>query len=337
MLETAQSAAQPTGDTRRLRRSRDERILGGVAGGLGRHFGVDPVLIRITFLALVFAGGFGVIVYGLLWLLLPVESADAPPAARPVTTQQSIALGLIALGVLFLLRGLGLWFSDGIVIPVVLAATGSAIVWSRSDEDGRARWSPARGNGTVPLALDGPVSPVRIVVGVVLIAVAMAAFLAANDAIEALWGLGLAVVAALTGALLLFGPWLYRLTQQLGAERRERIRQEERAELAAHLHDSVLQTLALIQRGAHDPQQTAALARRQERELRAWLYGRGTPAADVSLAAAIHRLTDELEAHHTITVEAVVVGDSGMDERTHALVAALREACVNAAKHAGVE
>jgi len=128
-----------------------------------------------------------------------------------------------------------------------------------------------------------------------------------------------------------------RLVRQLGDERRERIRSEERADMAAHLHDSVLQTLALIQRHADAPQQARSLARRQERELRAWLYeSRRSSPGDTdpdSLAAALDRVTDEVEADHGVAVDVVVVGDCRVDEHVDALVAAVREAVLNAAKH----
>jgi signal transduction histidine kinase len=133
---------------------------------------------------------------------------------------------------------------------------------------------------------------------------------------------------------LLLGPWIVRLARQLGVERRERIRSEERAEVAAHLHDSVLQTLALIQRTADSPHETVSLARRQERELRAWLYGARSPTAS-TVAAALDGVVTEVEALHDVTVEVVTVGDGPLDERRAALVAAVREAVLNAARHSG--
>jgi signal transduction histidine kinase/phage shock protein PspC (stress-responsive transcriptional regulator) len=310
-------------------------VIAGVAAGLGHRLGVDPVLVRIGFVLLAFAGGAGVIAYGFLWALLPLESITPAPR-RPPMLQQGVALGLITLGVLLLLRQVGLWFGDAVVIPVTLAAAGSAVVWTRGDEDDRTRWSRLPG-GAISAAATAPVSPVRVVVGTVLVAGAVAGFLAANDAFSALRDLGLAMVAAVAGFLLLFGPWLWRLWEQLGIERRERIRQEERAELAAHLHDSVLQTLALIQRSADQPRRMVTLARRQERELRTWLYGTASaPGRPVTLADAVDATLQEVEESHDLTIEGVVVGDVPVDERVQALLAATREACTNVAKHAGV-
>jgi signal transduction histidine kinase/phage shock protein PspC (stress-responsive transcriptional regulator) len=332
----------------RLTRAREGRVVAGVALGLARHLGVDPIIVRIGFVVLSFAGAVGLLLYGALWVLLPVERErtepapthpDVGPSGRRVTIQQSVALGLITLGALLLLRRMGLWFGDALVFPIVLAAVGSAIVWTRSDADDRARLTRSirlPGGRVISNAAAGPASPVRLIIGTLLVAGAVAGFLAANDALLALRDLGLALLAALIGVAMLFGPWLWRLGEQLSTERRERIRQEERAELAAHLHDSVLQTLALIQRSADHPQRMVTLARRQERELRAWLFS--TPAAtdaDRTLAAAVTATAEEAETTHGVTVEVVTVGDAPMDDRASALVGAVREAVANAARHSG--
>lgn len=317
-------------------RSADDRVVAGVAGGVAARLGVDPVLVRIGFVTLAFAGGFGVLLYALLWLL---STDDRPSTARrAATTQQGVALALMTLGVMLLLRSIGLWFGDAIVIPVMLAAAGSAIVWARSDADDRRRWSnaaPRVSPGALAAAAGAPMSPARLIVGAVLVALAAGGFIAANASLEALWELGLAIIVAVAGIGLLFGPWIVRLVQQLTAERRERVRQEERAELAAHLHDSVLQTLTLIQRSSQDPQQMVRLARRQERELRHWLYEPETPMG-TSVERAMRSIADDIEAHHAVSVELVAVGDADVGDEQRALIAATREACLNAARHAGV-
>jgi signal transduction histidine kinase len=310
-------------------------MVAGVAGGIGQRLGVDPMLVRIGFAVLAFAGGTGILAYGLLWALLPLES-DQATAGRPATLQQGTALALITLGLLLLLRSLGLWFGDALVVPVVLVAAASAVVWTRSDESDRTRWT-GRPVEALSAAATAPVSPLRIVAGTVLVAGAIAGFVAATDAVVAVRDVGLALVAAVAGVALLFGPWLWRLWTALGSERRERIRQEERAELAAHLHDSVLQTLALIQRSSDQPRRMVALARRQERELRSWLYGTATaPGRPGRLGDAVDAVVEEVEATHDLAIGSIVVGDAVVDEHVAALLAALREACVNVAKHAGV-
>jgi signal transduction histidine kinase len=139
---------------------------------------------------------------------------------------------------------------------------------------------------------------------------------------------------ALGGAGLLAGPWIWGMGRQLVEERSSRVRSEERAEMAAHLHDSVLQTLALIQRSASQ-REMASLARTQERELRAWLYGRAPELAGVRLRDAIDSMAGRIERQHQVSVEAVVVGDAEMDERLRGLVNACAEAVANAAVHSG--
>jgi signal transduction histidine kinase len=131
---------------------------------------------------------------------------------------------------------------------------------------------------------------------------------------------------------LIFAPWIVRLVRSLGAERAERIRSQERAEMAAHLHDSVLQTLALVQRRADDPSEVSALARRQERELRAWLSGRTAARDERKLVTALEEAAGEVERERGVEVDVVAVGDRLLDERGEALVAATREAMLNAAK-----
>ena len=323
----------------RFTRDSDDRIIAGVAGGLARELGVDAVLVRITFAVLVFAGGVGLLLYGALWVLAPVGRIPTAPA-RPATAQQAVALALIAAGVLGLLRAFGLWFGDALVLPIVVAAAGSAVLWTRADGARRHRLARLGGRLTPEVlqsAATAPVSPVRIVVGTLLVAGAVAGVLAANDALVAAGDLALAVIAALGGLGLLFGPWLWRVRTELNAERRRRIRQEEHAEIAAHLHDSVLQTLALIQRSADQPTRMVALARRQERELRAWLYGDGSPSGGPrSMAEGFAAIVEELEATHDVAIELVTVGDAPIDDHGRALLAATREAALNAAKHAQV-
>ncbi len=314
-------------------------MIAGVAAGLGWRLGVDPVLVRIAFALLAFAGGAGLVLYGVLWATIPAAT-DTPPPRRRATGQQGVALGLIVLGVLLLLRAFGVWFGDQLVGPIVLLAAGSAVLWTRADTDDRAAWSHLAGatpGDALRRAAAAPTSPIRILIGTALVALAIAGSLVTAGSLGGAQDLIIVLLTALVGLGLLFGPWLWRLVDELGEERRERIRQEERAELAAHLHDSVLQTLALIQRSTDDPRRMVALARRQERELRTWLYGSATTGTAMTLAEAVEGITEEVEAVHGLTIETVVVGDSGLDEHLWALLAAIREACVNAAKHSGAD
>jgi signal transduction histidine kinase len=175
----------------------------------------------------------------------------------------------------------------------------------------------------------------QVVVGALLVAAGAGLFLTADEGVGARRGM-VAAAAVCAGLALVAGPWWWRLSHDLAEERRERIRAQERDEVAAHIHDSVLQTLALIQRNCAEPKAVATLARQQERELRTWLYGAATPnSPDEGLAAALQRVSDEVEDLHGVKVETVPVGDCPLDERLSALVQSSREALTNAARHSG--
>lgn len=172
--------------------------------------------------------------------------------------------------------------------------------------------------------------------GSALIIGGLAVFLAATTSLSAAANVILAVMVTIGGLALLAGPWFWRLANQLMDERNSRIRSEARAEMAAHLHDSVLQTLALIQR-SQEPREMASLARTQERELRAWLFGRVPSIAGARLRDAIDAMAGRIERSHQVRVEAIVVGDLELDDELRALVAACSEATLNAAKHSGAD
>ncbi len=316
-------------------RSRRDRVLRGVAGGLGARTGVDPVLLRLAFVVLTLAGGAGILLYGIGLAVSDEPRDDTEPVPRPFDLQQAAAVGLVALGVLLMLRSLGLWFSDALVWPAVLAAVASAVIWTRGQPDRERRRPGTR--VADPLGLTGPRGTTvgRVLVGLTLMAASGLVFLSTtSDPLGVLAPLA----GMLIGTVLLLAPWLLRLWEQLGRERAERARVAAREEVAAHLHDSVLQTLALIQRSADQPRRMVTLARRQERELRGWLYGdRRDPAVPRTLAVAIDDLAGEVEQSFDLDVDAVVVGDVALDEDVDGLVAAVREALVNVGKHAKVD
>jgi signal transduction histidine kinase len=328
-----------------LVRRRDERMVAGVCAGVARWLGVDPIVVRLAACILALANGAGLLLYLVAWAVLPLEAAGSgePAAAAGArrSSELALALGCITLGGLLLVRWITPFFPDQIVWPAAVAATGIGLVLARAGDSDRARWREAAtrlpGN-PVEAFRGGWMVWVRVLVGAGLLIAGIGFFLASNDALAAVGNVGIAVLATILGGALLFSPWVARLVRQLGEERRERIRNEERADMAAHLHDSVLQTLALIQRHADAPQQARSLARRQERELRAWLYdGRRSPSSDAprTLATALDGVADEVEADHGVEVDVVVVGDCPLDEHVDALVAALREAVLNAARHSG--
>jgi signal transduction histidine kinase/phage shock protein PspC (stress-responsive transcriptional regulator) len=314
-------------------------VLLGVAGGIGERLGVDPILVRVAFVVLAGAGGAGVLLYLLAWWLSVEPAAAAPPPvpARRPHGRQASALGMIVLGTLLLLREVGLWFGDRVVWPVALAAAGSAVIWARGDDRDRARWTRAGARipgNPVEALFSGRVGLARVVVGGLLVASGMGLGLANQGTNLAATGnvlLAMAITAA--GLGLIFGPWTSRLARQVAEERRGRIRSEARAEMAAHLHDSVLHTLALIQRADSSPE-VVALARRQERELRAWLYAPPVPP-EGRLRPAVEAIATRVEQLHNVPVDVVVVGDAPLDARARALVDACQEAALNAARHSG--
>jgi signal transduction histidine kinase len=293
-------------------------MVAGVCARLGERYGIDPLLLRAGFVIATFAGGMGLIAYAVLAVLFPTGAIDRLSfKGAHASGQVAAGVGLLVLSILLTLRALDIWFSDVLVWPVVLTAAGLGLLWRQSG-------MPLRSGGG------------RTLLGVALIAGGGIALLSSTDSLGGLGDLALATGVVFVGTALVFGPWWVRLSRALTAERAARIRSQERAEVAAHLHDSVLQTLALIQRRADDPREVAQLARRQERELRAWLNEERAEAAE-SLAAALRAVAAEAEALHGVPVEVVVVGDTPMDERTTALVAAAREALLNAARFSGAD
>jgi signal transduction histidine kinase len=335
------SAPPHTGTDRGLlRRDRERGWLAGVCAGIARRIGVDPALVRLAFAIATAAWGFGLILYALAWLVIP--AGDAPRRRRLPTgrgaVEVAVGTGLLLLSVLLAFRALGLWFSDAIVWPLVLIVSGAVLIWRGSAAPRPSAAPPAapaarqRETATVPpRAARAAAAFSRTGVGIALVIAAGFAFLQATGALSAARDVILAVIAVVVVLAVIFAPWILRLVRSLTAERAERIRSQERAEMAAHLHDSVLQTLALVQR-SDDPQQVAALARRQERELRAWLAGRPAPGQGDRLAPALEAAAAEVEENHGVPVEVVVVGDRDLDAAVEAVVAAAREAMTNAAK-----
>jgi signal transduction histidine kinase len=353
-----------------LRRDRDHRWLGGVCAGISRRYGIDLWLVRFAFVAATAAGGVGLVLYGLAWLLIPADDSRtaAAPATRAPTGRAAVEValgtGLLVISALLAFRALGIWFSDALVWPLVLVASGGALIWRQSlgSRDTAAKAKPAspRPPVTAPAPAHVPrderlgerltgalqelrheegrraaLAISRTGVGIALVIAAGLVFLQTTGALSAARDVLLSVLVAVVVLGVIFAPWIVRLVRSLTTERAERIRSQERAEVAAHLHDSVLQTLAMVQRRAGDPQEVAAIARRQERELRAWLAGRPAPGAAARLAPALEAAATEVEERYGVPVEVVVVGDRDLDPSVEAIVAAAREAMTNAAKFGG--
>jgi signal transduction histidine kinase/phage shock protein PspC (stress-responsive transcriptional regulator) len=359
----------PDGPAHRLRRDSDRALLAGVCSGIADRLGIDPIFVRIAFIAGAVAGGWGIVLYLLIWAFVPAEEGEGGRVVGRLVVgrrgwQVAVGMGLLVLGVMLAVRKSGLWFGDALVWPVVLAAGGAALIWRQSQagaEDEARTSSTWRSDPEAPprpaptpeppliasvrmaaqevrrvVGASGPASG-RATLGVALVIAAGIAFLWLNNALRPARDVLLAILVVIVAAALILAPWWLRLVRGLAAERTERIRSQERAEMAAHLHDSVLQTLAMVQRRADDPREVAGLARRQERELRAWLNGgrlAGQQTA-ATLAAALEATAVEVEETLGVPVDVVAVGDIALDEPGEAVVAAVREALVNAAKFAG--
>jgi signal transduction histidine kinase len=315
---------------------------------------VNVVVVRVAF-ALLSVNGIGGLAYLGFWLLVPGDDPDREVRLRrpgdiwraifherpdDVPNRRRNLLGYILLGAAAgsILGAFGLDIGGRSLLPLSVAGVGALLIWWRSPETQRAQWArDARHYGS-RLSRRGPL--LIVLGGIGLVVVGVTSFLAANDALAQARDGALAIAATLVGVLLVTGPWLFRLVRELTAERRARIREQERAEVAAHVHDSVLQTLALIQARAGDADAVRRLARRQERELRQWLYDAppgadGGAAVSTSFAAALRAAAADVEDAHGISVEIVVVGDAPLDETLTATVAAAREGMVNAAKSSG--
>jgi signal transduction histidine kinase len=232
-----------------------------------------------------------------------------------------IGLLLIAGAALLVAVRNGAAIGSSWVLPALIVLAGAALAWSQLDAIQRDRR-----NGRMP------VSALRLAGGTVLAGLGVFLLVGLEQPVDALVRSAAAAISVLLGAALVLAPWWLRLVRELGDERAARAREQERADIAAHLHDGVLQTLALIRRQAHDAEEVARLARAQERELREWLYDdRRTPGT--SIAADLRGVVAEVEDTRAVAVDVVVVGDGVPDEGTDALLQATREALVNAVSH----
>ena len=330
-----------------MRRSRETRVLGGVCGGLSACTGIDVTIVRIGFVLLSIASGVMVLVYALAWLLVPMEGESENIFSRAIGDKRGIRLvAAVGIPVLIVMQvvisSLHLAVVGFIGWPTVLAAAVLVLVWRNADEPEKTFidsevvplfGADTHGHGRRWLVI-------RVIVGVMIAACGIVLLVEGHTTLAALRPIGGAalVVAA---AVVICGPWWLGLVRDLIVERQARVRAEERAQMAAHVHDSVLQTLALIQRSADDPQNVARLARAQERELRSWLFEGRPPGAigedATMLAEGVSLLQRQVEADHGIAVQVVVVGDCQLDDALRALLDAAKEATVNAAKWSGAD
>ncbi|MBP0459064.1 PspC domain-containing protein [Streptomyces bomunensis] len=347
---TPRAAATEEPPPRKLYRSADGRFLGGVARGLAGHLGLPVVWVRLAFLALFFAQGLGALLYAVFWIVVPLgvggTSAAEPRSLFETTSDgrrrlrkpdkgQVFALVALAVGAAIFVGNVNMGRAGAgrYIWPMLLIGGGLVLVWRQADNARRARWTEIGQRRRV-------LQVARGVAGVALVGLGLTVFVVVRGSAAQFGNVLTASIAVVAGVGLLVGPWLVRMTQDLSEERLMRIRAQERAEVAAHVHDSVLHTLTLIQRNADDGGEVRRLARAQERELRAWLYrpegtGKDESEEPDTLAEAVKKTAAEVEDHHGVPIEVVVVGDCPLDEKLGAQLQAAREAMVNAAKYGG--
>ena len=336
-------AARAAGVPRRLYRARDGRLLAGVAAGIAAHLGVSVIAVRVAFVLLLAVNGLGALLYAAFWAVLPREQV---PTGAPPRRDWAQLLPFVAIGAgVVLVQALsgfgGVTGTVGWLIAVI--AVGAGVIWHQADPARRRRWSEAVPGapwlGVLLEETDRRAFLLRFVGGGLLVSVGIigviVVYAPVRDFSAIVNGIIFALVA-LAGVALIAAPVMWRIFGQLRAEREARIREQERAELAAMVHDQVMHTLALIQRSAGDAKSVQRLARGQERTLRNWLY-KPTGSPTEQFAAALEQVSAEVEDAYAMAVETVVVGDQEVDEPLRALVAASREALVNAGRHAKVQ
>jgi signal transduction histidine kinase len=329
---------------RDMRRSSDGRVLAGICAGISQKTGIDVTLLRIGFVLIGLFAGFPVLIYALVWLIVPLDTETSNIFSRAIADRRGIRLVIAVIPLVIVTQIvvslLHVSFVGIISWPVFLAAGLAILIWRNASEPERV-WMH---NDLVPMLSVGSDGPgrwkliLRTTAGAALATGGIVVLILGHPSTAALRPLGgaLLVIAAI---VVVFGPWWLSLVRDLMAERQARALAEERSQMAAHVHDSVLQTLALIQRSAEDPQNVVRLARAQERELRAWLFEGRAPGSigdEVSnLAEGVGLLQRLVEADHGITVQVVMVGDCPLTEGLRALLDAAREATVNSAKWSG--
>jgi signal transduction histidine kinase/phage shock protein PspC (stress-responsive transcriptional regulator) len=325
----------------RLLRDPANRVLGGVAAGLARHLGAPVMALRIAFFALALTDGLGAILYAVFWAVLPID-----PHAGRRNVRQLVPFVALALGVALMYFVIGGPPGPSTLIGwlAALVALGTGVIWHQAGPNRRKRWSESLPDlpwlgavldddrrGAMTRFLGGGLLVVLGVIGII----AYFAQPLADEGFSTIISALVFAAVGLAGVGLALAPVLWRMFTQLTNEREARVREQERAELAAMIHDQVLHTLVLIQRSPGDSKQVLRLARGQERTLRNWLY-KSTASPTERFSAAIEQAGAEVEDTYAVTVEVVVVGDRDVDERTAAMVASAREALVNAARHAKV-
>ncbi|RPF27595.1 ATP-binding protein [Georgenia muralis] len=316
-----------------LRRPRDGRAVAGVCAGVAAHLGLPVTTTRWIFVLASFVAGAGVAMYLWLWVTVPATDGSGAAGQRLAPRLRlgtlsgpardvAIAVVLLATAGMLLLWRADLAPSASWVVPALVVAAGAALAWSQLAEVARAGASPTRRGAVVA----------RVGAGVALAVVGALLLVGRGENPWVLLSGAAAGLAIVFGVAVVLAPLLLRLVRELGAERVARAREAERADIAAHLHDSVLQTLSMIRARAGDNEEVARLARAQERELRDWLYT-DRPEPGTSTAAVVRQVAAEVEDLRGVPIEVVTAGDAEPGPETAVLAAAAREALANAVAH----
>ena len=319
------------------------RLIGGVCAGFATHTGLPVSAVRTAAIILTLCGGAGALLYAWLWATTPTASAtDAraplrsvlvrpadrapesddgtPPRPAAPVTEILLGIALIAAGTALVASRLGADIPLDIVVPLVVVLAGAGLAWRQFDD----LRSGSRAQSSAML--------VRVLGALVLVAIGILLFFVTGSEPN-VWTVFVAAIAVLVGVAVVVAPWAVRLTRDLAEERAARTRELERAEIAAHLHDSVLQTLALIQQKAGPHSEVARLARAQERELRDWLFETSS-TAPTDLTEELRRIAAAVERDYAARIDVVTAG-TPPEEVPETFVAAARESMLNAARHAG--
>ncbi len=294
-------------------RRRDGAVVAGVANGLGAYFGVDVAWVRVAFVLFSPLGGIGPLTYAFLWIASKsIDLADPPPSRLSRFFSILLVIAALAAGSYPFVS----LISVGLAVSLAVIAVGAVITWLAYDR------------------FEKKSSLVVIIIGAMLVLSGVLLAAMQWEYQQRVFGAAVgSVLLTIAGIGALVIPFGFRVMERLHAQREEKLLADERAEIAARLHDSVLQTLALIQKRADNPDEVARLARSQERELRQWLFD---PIPDLTVFAALQRASGEVEDIFGIRIAPVTVGeDLPLTDNRQACVLAAREAMVNAAKHAG--
>ncbi|AWB81317.1 ATP-binding protein [Corynebacterium yudongzhengii] len=297
------------------------RAVAGVAAGVASQLRIDVLYVRLAFVVMTVFSGLGAWAYGGLWIFTHARSdAPAPPSRHNLPRSVNLVLAGVAVATVVGGSWVLTTLPAAVIFALVMAGVGGFLAWMAYD----------RGTSSANAIVFFVVGAVLVVGGLGL----------------SIWwwesggmaGTLAAVLLTLAGVAVLAGPAVVRLWESEAASRAQKVAAEERADIASRLHDSVLQTLALIQKRAEDPEEVARLARQQERELRGWLFAPEDAHAETTVFAALKRAGGEVEDMFGLRVSCVTVGeDKELNDASKAVVLAAREAMVNAAKHAGVD